>query len=242
MNVYLLRVAGWKRPVFYAEIPPGEDEEPDPTAGRRRRTWLDRQWRALQARLKRAVRQAGPRIRRLWAWLDRRPPPDESLLRVLRTAADLQVIHPAAMTGAEARHAWGQYLARRWRQHLGTFAWDLAVSPLIALLMVLPGPNVIGYWFLYRLITHLLAMRGVLRVRMKWVATEFRADAALDGPIRPEGVDEQARRLAEAFALKGLGSFLRRLAERRAGRPSTLAGVFDPDLDRPAAPARGEPS
>lgn len=215
MNVYQLYIEGKRRPVYHAEHP--EDTTPRDERGRPVRSRLERSWRNLRAILKRAVRKGGPNVGRLWNWLNRRPPPDEPLLQGLRHADGVTVFFPTTINDAEARRLWNRYLARRWRRHLITFAWDLAISPLIALLMVLPGPNVVGYWFLYRIVTHLLAMRGVLWARLGWIPFRFQPHPALCERLDLEDT-KRAVQVAERLDLVDLDDFLRRLADYRRGK------------------------
>ncbi len=219
MRVYTILLAGKAHPVFYSEIPVelerGQvDEQGRPVRGRAER-WL----RCLRASLYKAVRRSGPRVKRVWNWLNRRPPPDESLLRVLRRASTLEVVHPSALGERSTRQEWKRYLRKRWREHLITFAWDLLILPLVGLLMVVPGPNVIGYWFVYRILSHLLAMRGVARVRLGWVPTTFTATGELDVSLSVSGHqgDPIVSRVTRVFGLNHLGLFLSRISERGLG-------------------------
>lgn len=249
MNVYLFYIVGKRRPVFHAEHP--EDTTPRDARGRPVRSRLERWWRGLLATLKRTVRRGGPRLQRLWGWLNRRPPPDEPLLKRLRDARQVTIYHPTTLEAHEARRLWRRYLARRWRSHLVTLAWDLALSPLIALLMVVPGPNVIGYWFVYRIATHLLAMRGVLWARLGWTPFAFHPEAALDRPLLLHD-GRQVARVAAQLSLDDLDDFLRRLVAYRRGpgeptrmwqgreqaHAETRLGVHVPRRnDRPVRPA-----
>ncbi len=95
---------------------------------------------------------------------------------------------------------------------MGTLLWDLAISPGVVLIMVVPGPNIIGYWFTYRIITHLLAMRGVLWARHGWIPFRFEAHPALDRAI---ALDDRVRidRVSAELGLDDLDDFMRRLVE-----------------------------
>jgi hypothetical protein len=81
---------------------------------------------------------------------------------------------------------------------------------------VLPGPNVVGLWFLYRAINHWLAIAGIRRVATRKIATEFHAHDVLNEPLSSEqrGCVEN---VAAELGLKGLGTFLR-VSERPSAR------------------------
>ena len=57
------------------------------------------------------------------------------------------------------------------------------IAPFAFWLFILPGPNLIGYWFAYRTIHHLLVVWGIRRVRRNTIPTELHPMAALDVPI-----------------------------------------------------------
>lgn len=223
MRIITLLLSGAAHPVFYTEIPIEMERGELDEQGRPARSWATRNLRRIRAALYRAVRRSGPRVKRVWSWLDRRPPPDEALLQVLRQASTLEVVYPSAFEEKQARHEWNRYLRKRWREHLVTFAWNLLVLPLVGLLMVVPGPNVVGYWFVYRILTHLLAMRGVARVRAGWVPTVFLPAPELNIAIMAssETTEPEVELVSRALGLNYLSLYLRRIDERRSGVTSS---------------------
>jgi len=210
MNVYMIPI-GASGPVFYSEGPPREDARPshEPKGGPR--GWLERKFGTMQTALHRQEGGMGLRIRRLWGWLQRRIPPDEPLLRRLRKAGMVVVLHPSTSTREEARAGWLEYLAGRRGRHLLGLTLNLAISPLTVLLVPVPGPNVIGFWFAYRTVCHALALLGIHRASGARVTTAFRPSADLD-EAPGEGVRGRAARLAASHGLAGLGAFLGRIA------------------------------
>jgi hypothetical protein len=110
--------------------------------------------------------------------------PDESMLSRLRSARRIELHHPAVRDLEEVRKLWGEYLNHRWWRHiLWMSANGLVAPPALATLWLLPGPNVIGYWFAYRAIHHALIVRGIYRVRSGRVEVVMRPMAELDRPI-----------------------------------------------------------
>ena len=57
------------------------------------------------------------------------------------------------------------------------------IAPFTVLFAILPGPNVIGYWFAYRAIHHTLIVWGLRRVRTARIPIELHPVASLDRPI-----------------------------------------------------------
>src|SRR5262249_10309928 len=117
--------------------------------------------------------------------LSRRIPADEGLLRALRSAALVEVFHPSDMPPEAARAAWNEYLAGVKGRHVVGLAANAAVSPVSVVLAPLPGPNILGYWFVYRAACHALALLGLRRASGDRVPTVFEAQPALDPPIGP---------------------------------------------------------
>jgi hypothetical protein len=209
VKIFMLRTDG-VRPVFYVE--PGEGvHEAGP--GRGVRGWLARKSRALHEALERSESWGGRQLRRGWAWLHQRIAPDETLLRGLRKAEGLTLHHPATLTEAEARAAWEAYLAGRRRHHLLWLAVNGVASPFSVLLAPLPGPNVLGYWFVYRAVCHALAVLGIRRAGGGRLATS--PSPALDTPLGP-GDDEAVARVAASHDLTGLADYLKRVPKTRA--------------------------
>jgi hypothetical protein len=120
-------------------------------------------------------------MRRAWDWLHTWGHPDEAMLARLWKARTIDLHHPAARPGDEVRELWQCYLGQQWRRHLVWLIFNGTIAPpAIAVLWILPGPNLIGYWFAYRAIHHLLVVCGIRRVRRKVIATELHPLRALD--------------------------------------------------------------
>ena len=58
--------------------------------------------------------------------------------------------------------------------------------PVVAILAILPGPNLIGYWFTYRAIHHCLIVLGIRRARRGKVPTNLIASKSLDHPVQDD--------------------------------------------------------
>jgi hypothetical protein len=213
------------RTAFFAER-----EEAGPAAHpseprRGLRGWLMGKAKALQEALARSDSWVIRQLRRIWDWLHERIPADESMLRGLRSAKTLGLYYPARLTPDQARAAWQGYLATRLRYHLKWLAFNVLMSPMLVLLAPLPGPNVLGYWFVYRAVCHALAARGIARARSGRIETVMIPSAALDTPLS-EGDDEAIAQVSASLHLAGLADFLRRLpdAKQAPTRDTACAG------------------
>jgi hypothetical protein len=78
---------------------------------------------------------------------------------------------------------------------------------------------VVGFWFVYRIICHALALLGIRRASGPLVTTDFRPSEDLD-VVPGETLRSRAARIAAGHRLAGLGAFLKRIAGREMDRVS----------------------
>jgi hypothetical protein len=231
VKVYLLPL-GDEKCVFYSEGPEIAVELEATTAAPERggvRGWAERKYRSLQVVLNESESGVGLRMRRAWEWLQRRTAPDEPLLRSLRGVKTVELVHPASLTEDEVCERWKCYLSSRSRRHTFWLVLNATFSPVTVLLAPVPGPNVIGYWFVYRAVCHLLARLGIRNARSEAVETKLVAAGELDGTFAVTD-DERIAGVEASFGLKGLGAYLQRVNAGRedegAGRLAATKGVL----------------
>lgn len=214
MKIYLLNLDGG-RCAFYSEGPETvvEKEIAAPRAGMR--GWAERRYKSLQIILTESEKGVGLRVRRIWEWLQKRIPPDEPVLRSLRGVSAVVLHHPPTFTEEETRSLWQAYLKNRQGRHMFWFIINALVSPLTLLLAPLPGPNIIGYWFVYRSACHMLARLGARNARSEQVTTEFLANDELDGAVCLKD-EERIASLSSSFGLQGLEEFIKRITAKKA--------------------------
>jgi hypothetical protein len=169
----------------------------------------------LQAILTESEKGVGLRVRRIWEWLQKRIPPDEPVLRSLRGVSTVMLYHPLTLTEEETHALWQAYLKSRQGRHMFWFVVNALVSPLTLLLAPLPGPNVIGYWFVYRSVCHLLARLGARNARSEQVTTRFLSNGELDGTFGAKD-DERIASLSSSFGFQGLDDFIKRITAKKA--------------------------
>ena len=100
------------------------------------------------------------------------------------------------------------------------------IAPFSVLFAILPGPNLIGYWFAYRAIHHSLVVWGIRRVQRNKIPTELHPIAALDLPIERDGDGKMGHAALTGAATaarraRGLAQHIPHGHESRASRPST---------------------
>lgn len=213
MKVYLLPL-GDEDCLFYSEglETASEVEVAAPREGVR--GWAERKYKSLQTVLTESESGVGLRMRRAWEWLQRRTAPDEPLLRALRSTQSIELVYPSALNEDEVREQWRCYLSSRKRRHTFWLVVNAVVSPVTVVLAPVPGPNVIGYWFVYRAVCHLLARLGITRARKGDVPTEFISSGELDGTFATAD-DERIAHVEASLGLKGLGAYLERAVGKR---------------------------
>src|SRR5262245_32687832 len=147
-------------------------------------------------------------MRQIWEWLQHFQYPDDRLLIHLRSAHRLEIHYPAAWGVVAADAAWRDYLRSRLRRHILWLAFYEILSPLTLILAPLPGPNVVGYWFVYRAVHHLLVVIGVVRARRERIPTTLvpsgelditLQDAERDGGTHPHEVLSREQPLVDEF-------------------------------------------
>ena len=158
--------------------------------------------------------------------------PDEMMLARLRSARRIELHHPSSRDPGEVRTLWADYLNHRWWRHvLWMTANGIVAPPALATLWLLPGPNVIGYWFAYRAIHHAMIVRGIGRVRRGRVEVVLRPMAELDRPIER---DEEGK--ARHAAINGEAPHLDEHVAWTESEvpPAGAVDAGDPAPDRPA--------
>jgi len=211
------------RPFFYAdpaEVRADDAERPAGALG-----WIGRKWEGIEFRWKESDGSAAQWSRRLWDRLHSWSKPDEPLLARLATADAIVVRHPAAIAERKVRSAWRRYLAARAGSHWFWLAVDGFLTPITgAVLWILPGPNVVFFWFAYRAYTHYAIVRAIHRARWSPPPTTFEADEALDRPVRR---GDDGGRSHDAVADP---EALRRHIERRDPADDPDDSEFDADV------------
>ena len=154
---------------------------------------------------------------RILGWVARRIS-EQRLLWNLRRQASVVAVHPQDMAFEQVLAVVHRALQRDYERHrvwLVVHALALVVSGPLA---IVPGPNVLAYYFAFRVVGHWLSMRGATQGlrRVSWsgrpcpALTDLRDLAMLEPPARDARISDVATRLH----LSHLTSFFRRAAVR----------------------------
>ena len=226
MRVCLVPLGG-SRVALYAEPPAVAEPPPAPDASRLRH-WLHRagvEWRRLMVDARARVLDgstASGATARLRRWFDRLvcrladTIDDQRALWSLRGMTDATLLYASSLTTAEATAKLHAVLGTLRRHHGRWMVADLLLFIVTGALFLLPGPNVIAYYFGIRAFGHLQSWRGARQARtdMHWTLeasdpiAELAALAEWPRAARAAGVEAVAARLD----LPGLASFVARNA------------------------------
>ena len=141
---------------------------------------------------------------------------EQRLLWQLRGRAEAVLVHPDDLTPAQAEQLLRRSLQRDWERHRFWMIVDSLGGIASVFLILLPGPNVVGYYFLFRIVGHFLSLRGARQALRKITWTKVPNDAltmlrgVVDQP--PERREPIVREVALALRLEHLASFFQRAA------------------------------
>jgi len=141
---------------------------------------------------------------------------EQRLLWNLRRHDGALLHHPHDMPGEDALGVMRQQLARDFDKHRFWLVIDSLLLVASALLILVPGPNIIGYYFAFRVVGHYFSVRGAKKGLdgVIWSPspseplTELRHALALDAAARLR----QAESVASRLRLDHLATFFQRTA------------------------------
>jgi HAMP domain-containing protein len=229
IHVYLVPVGGGEYEL-YCE-PAGRDDDrldDGPGGGGKRSFWrrqVDRFKETLaEAEAERLRQERGEEVERrgIGRWVIRKIAEaiaEQRLLWHLRHADRVLLIHPDDVPGDEAERIARAHLAADYRKHRNWCVIDGVLAAITGpLFFFVPGPNIIGWYFLFRAVGHLFALRGA---RQGLTAARWQTDASspLAGLRHALDLDSAERRrrveaISETLGLNHLVSFVERVAAR----------------------------
>ncbi len=223
MDVFLIPIGRAEYELYYE--PPEETPEVAETVKER---GLFRRWRQRFVEMLREAEQERHRAppaeapgllarvrRRMMRFIVERVS-EWRLLWHLRSADAVTAHVPADISTEEAERIIKSIVKADADRHLRWVIIDLLLLAAAAPLMLVPGPNVLAYYFTFNVVGHFLAMRGAQRglgvVAWRYVPTpalsELRLALGLEDPHRFRTVLDVAARLR----LQHLARFFERLA------------------------------
>jgi len=165
------------------------------------------------------VDQAAGRLERVQHWAVRagaEAMAEQRTLWSLRHSLPATLVHPADLTGSAAVELRDRLLVAAGRRH----GWWLGVNALAfvvsGLFMLIPGPNLLAYYFAVRLVGHYLSWRGA-RCALDDTTWDARGEPALGDLASLASAEPAARApdveaIARALNLPQLPAFFERAA------------------------------
>jgi hypothetical protein len=162
---------------------------------------------------------AGRLQERTLAWVAERIA-EQRLLWNLRKQTTAVAVHPQDMTFEQVMVLIRRTLQRDYERHRLWLAVDTIGLILSGLLMLVPGPNLLAYYFAFRVVGHWLSMRGAAQGlrQVTWTGrpcpplSELREVVHLEPGVRDARIHDVAARLR----LQHLSTFFERVAVRHA--------------------------
>jgi hypothetical protein len=227
MDVFLIPV-GSDRYVLYCEVPDDPPDEPTAEGGL---------FKGLMARF-REMLAAAERERRTGSAADRPVPTEDHgwiarmraramcwiaekiaeqrLLWNLRRTSRAVLTYPADIDEAAATEFIRADLRREAERHRWWLVVDSTFFAASGLLVLVPGPNVIAYYFAFRLVGHYLSMRGARHGldEVVWTTRACGPLAELRQVVRlePEQRSVRVHEVASRLHLQHLAAFFERIA------------------------------
>ena len=221
MTVYLVP-AGGGRCELYSEAP---DEPDDGDASEAREGFIRRSIHTIGVRWRELVDLArrGNATGRFARWRDSlvshlaESIAEQRTLWALRKVATATARYPANASETAARGILDSLLSNSRRHHLRWLMIDLVLVLITGpLFFFVPGPNVIAYYFLFRVIGHLMSWRGA-RQAIELIEWRLESDQSLAELASLVDVPRAARAsrvaaIAERLSLPRLSAFFDRVA------------------------------
>jgi NAD(P)-dependent dehydrogenase (short-subunit alcohol dehydrogenase family) len=225
MKVFLVPL-GPAQHVPYSET--GDAEPAVPAEGEGFIAGLSRRFRAVMAAAERTrsdhpVDHERGRLGRLKGWVlrwiaDRIA--EQRLLWHLRTCVSAVLVYPADLSADEAMRTLLEELRRDADRHLRWLIVNAVLLVLSGVLAIVPGPNLIAYYFAFRVVGHYLSIRGA-RHGLRAVAWTTEVSPVLRDlrtalHLEPEARHGRLRDIATRLDLPHLATFVERVALKSA--------------------------
>lgn len=224
MDVFLIPVAEDRYELYCEEPDEAEDPSEPPPSGFFRR--LSHRFRTMLAEAERDRRRGSEddvppkgvmsRIKaRALRWVAESIA-EQRLLWQLRRRTDACLMYPHDLREAHALEILKRQLGRDFERHRFWLAVDSIGLLASAVLMLLPGPNIVAYYFAFRIVGHYLSVRGARQglTRLSWRAEPSPPLSCLRAVVgvAPELRAEEVHRVATTLRLEHLASFFQRTA------------------------------
>jgi len=141
---------------------------------------------------------------------------EQRLLWQLRGKDAVCLIYPDDVTEAQARQLLKRSLTRDWEKHRFWLGVDTLGAIGSAALILVPGPNFLGYYFVFRLVGHYFSLRGARQglLRVTWTVQASTPLSSLRTMIHeaPDARADRVDAVASTLRLEHFANFFQRTA------------------------------
>jgi hypothetical protein len=140
----------------------------------------------------------------------------QRLLWQLRGRTEARLIYPDDLSEPHAIEILRRTLGRDFERHRFWLVLDSLGLIASGVLMLVPGPNLVAYYFAFRTVGHFLSMRGARQglAKLQWRPEPSAPLSALRAmvTVAPEARAERVHAVAATLRLEHLASFFQRTA------------------------------
>lgn len=224
MEVFLIPV-GADRYELYCEVP---DEDPSGATDHDRGFFrgLVRKFRDTLNRIERDRRRHEDEDDHPHGWFERlkrrglrmvaESIAEQRLLWHMRRQHAATAVHPVDIDAETVMAVVSRAMQADFEKHRRWLAIDGVLVALSALLILIPGPNVLGYYFAFRVVGHYLSFRGARQglSGLEWNSEKSEALSELRRAIdlAPAVREQRVHEVADRLQLEHLASFFQRTA------------------------------
>lgn len=155
----------------------------------------------------------------IFGWLVERIA-DQRLLWNLRRQTNARVMYPEDLSFDQATAIISLRLTQEYGRHRVWLVVDAIGLVISGLFAVIPGPNLLAYYFAFRVVGHWLSMRGAVQgmKSIKWdgVPCSSLAELQLLANLDPKDRQQKIQAIAARLKLPKLPSFFKRVSAPRA--------------------------
>jgi hypothetical protein len=225
MDVFLLPVASDRYELYCEEPDEPQPHATTPPTGFVRR--LIHRFRELLAEAERERRRGAPadagapqrftaRVRARVMRYVAESIAEQRLLWQLRGRTEAVLFYPDDLNEAHAREILRRQLNRDFERHRFWLAIDSVGLIASGALMLLPGPNIVAYYFAFRIVGHFLSVRGARQglLAVQWTPKASTPLSALRGVVGvpPDVRADRVHEVATTLRLEHLAAFFQRTA------------------------------
>ena len=145
---------------------------------------------------------------------------DQRLLWNLRRQTNACVMYPDDLSFDQATAIISLKLTQEYGRHRVWLVVDASGLVISGLFAVIPGPNLLAYYFAFRVVGHWLSMRGAVQgmksIKWRGMPSSPLAELQLVANLDPKDRQQKIQAIATRLKLPNLPSFFKRVSTPRA--------------------------